>query len=409
MSSSSEVEQPFKLTVPDSDLELLHKKLELVRFPDELEDAGWNYGAPLVDIKRLVAYWKDTFDWRKAEARINELPMFTRDIDITSFGTLNIHYIHQKSEVQNAIPLLFVHGWPGNFLEVKKLLPLLTASSPSHPSFHVVALSLPGYGFSEAPKKPGFKGPQYAELFNNLMLALGYNEYVYQGGDWGHILGLHAVTHYGHKHIKAWHSNMPFAGGLPSFFKHPLVFLEMFLLPFRKAELEGLKTAQQFGLTGTGYNRQQSTRPQTLAYGLSDSPVAILAWIYEKLVGWTDNYPWTEDEVLEWISVYWFSRAGPGESTRIYYEMSNGNIGTSFDGFVWQSVPLGVSYFPGEIVRLPRSWAHTLGKVVFVSEHTKGGHFAAFEQPALLVHDLRKMYGKGGPTYGVVPGKDGYA
>ncbi len=110
MSSSSEVEQPFKVTVPDSDLELLHKKLELVRFPDELEDAGWDYGAPLADIKRLVAYWKDTFDWRKAEARINELPMFTRDIDITSFGTLNIHYIHQKSEVQNAIPLLFVHG-----------------------------------------------------------------------------------------------------------------------------------------------------------------------------------------------------------------------------------------------------------------------------------------------------------
>ncbi|KAI0774612.1 Alpha/Beta hydrolase protein [Fomes fomentarius] len=216
MSPSSNVKQLFKLTVPDSNLELLHKKLKLVQSPDELEGIGWDYSTLLADIKSLVMYWKDKYDWCKVEARINELPMFMCDIDITSFGTLSIHYIHQKSKVENAILLLFVHGY------------IMSA---------------------------------YIKL------------------------GPHAVTHYGHKHIKVWHSNIPFTGGPPSFFKHLLVFLKMFLLLFRKAKLEGLKMTQHFDLMGSGYNHQQSTCPQILVYGLSDSPVLLLAWIYEKLVG----------------------------------------------------------------------------------------------------------------------------
>lgn len=178
---STSTEQPFTLSVPDADLNFLRKKLELVRLPDELDGAGWDYGVPLADIKRLVAHWKDGFDWRKAEAEINKLPMFTRDIEVEGFGTLNIHYVHQKSEVKNAIPLLFVHGCtyslsigglarltrstgPGDFLEVRKILPLLTAKSADQPSFHVVALDLPGFGFSDSPTKPGFAGRQYAEV-----------------------------------------------------------------------------------------------------------------------------------------------------------------------------------------------------------------------------------------------------
>ncbi|KAI0718270.1 alpha/beta-hydrolase [Cerioporus squamosus] len=408
MAASTSTEESFKLTIPDAALELLSKKLELVRFPDELDGAEWNHGVPLEDVRRLVAYWKEKFDWRQAEAKINELPMFTRDIDVEGFGTLNVHYVHQRSEVENAIPLLFVHGWPGHFLEVRKILPLLTATSPDHPSFHVVAPSLPGFGFSGAIKKTGFKGPQYAELLNKLMISLGYSEYVYQGGDWGHILGLHTVTHYGHKHIKAWHSNMPLAGAPPSPMKNPLIFLSSLTLPFSKTGRDNLLSAQQFGKQGRGYAIMQSTKPQTLAYGLTDSPVGLLAWIYEKLVSWSDKYPWTDEEVLEWVSIYWFSRAGPGAAGRIYYEMANGGAGSSFDGYVWQSVPLGISYFPGEVVRLPRSWSHMLGKVVFEGEHEKGGHFAAHEVPDALVGDLRKMYGKGGPAYGVVPRKDGY-
>ncbi|KAI1795656.1 epoxide hydrolase [Ganoderma leucocontextum] len=408
MSTPANAETPFKLATSDTDIEHLRQTLELARFPDELDGAGWDYGTPLADVKRLAAHWKSGFDWRKTEAQINKLPMFTRDIEVDGFGTLNVHYIHQVSDVKGAIPLLFVHGWPGHFLEVRKLLPLLTAGGEDQPSFHVVAPSLPGFGFSEGPHKPGFKGQQYAELLNKLMLSLGYHEYVYQGGDWGHILGRFTVFHHGHKHVKAWHTNMPLSTP-PTLTEFPLLYIRSLLtLPFDHAAKRRLAETGRFAATGRGYFTQQSTRPQTLGYGLSDSPVGLLAWIYEKLVGWSDKYPWTDDEVLEWVSIYWFSRAGPTASTRIYYEMTNGGAPATAPRPGWTSVPLGVSYFPAELVRLPKLWSHTLGKLVFESEHDAGGHFAAFEVPEKLAGDLRKMYGKGGIAYGVVPGKTGY-
>lgn len=173
---------PFSLSIPDADLDLLRRKLELARFPDELDDAGWDYGVPLPHIKRLVDHWLHRFDWRSVEAHLNQLPMFTQDIEVQGFSSLSVHYVHKRSNVPNAIPLLFVHGCepftllslpllflaiplgPGSFLEVRKILPLLTAPSPGHPSFHVIAPSLPGFAFSEAPHKPGFAGYQYAEV-----------------------------------------------------------------------------------------------------------------------------------------------------------------------------------------------------------------------------------------------------
>ena len=186
-------------------------------------------------------------------------------------------------------------------------------------------------------------------------------------------LGLQTVTYYGHKHIKAWHTNTPVPAGPPSLFKHPLIYLSMFLLPFRQKEQENMKIVQAFSINGDAYSKLQMTKPQTLAYGLTDSPAGLLAWIYEKLVAWSDKYPWTDDEgrsfavmrslrirliiskVIEWVSIYWFSRAGPGAAGRIYHELNNGGSGSYFDGAVWQSVPLGVSYFPGEIFPVPKS------------------------------------------------------
>ncbi|KAJ8095148.1 hypothetical protein PM082_010370 [Marasmius tenuissimus] len=160
----------YKISVPDESIALLRKKLELTRLPDELDDAGRDYGVPLADIKRLISRWKDGYDWRKHEKALNdELPQFTRDIEVDGFGVLNIHYVHKESESKSAIPLLFTHGWPGSFIEVRKILPLLTSGTPS---FHVVAIGQPGYGFSEAPRKKGFSIPQYAELGHKLMLAL---------------------------------------------------------------------------------------------------------------------------------------------------------------------------------------------------------------------------------------------
>ncbi|KAH7928392.1 alpha/beta-hydrolase [Leucogyrophana mollusca] len=399
-------ESSFTIAIPEEKLVTLRAKLDLATFPDELEDAGWNYGAPLADIKRLVARWKDGYDWREHERQLNEeLPMFTRDIEIENFGTLNIHYVHQKSQVVDAIPLLFVHGWPGSFIEVRKVLPLLTAAAPEHPSFNVVALSLPGFGFSDAPRQSGFKAEQYAELGNKLMLALGYNEYVTQGGDWGHLITRTMGLIYGGKQDKAMHTNYPVAMPL-SFLQAPLSYLWSFVAPLTAEEKAGQERTAWFQKTGRGYSAEQSTQPQTLGYGLTDSPVGLLAWIYEKLILWTDDHQWTDDEILTWISVYWFSRAGPAASLRIYYEME-----ASWYILLRKvpPIPTGISYFPKELMVVPKAWVRKVNNIVFESTHASGGHFAAHEKPKELVDDLRRMFGKGGPAYGVVPGKAGYA
>ncbi|KAF9073128.1 Alpha/Beta hydrolase protein [Rhodocollybia butyracea] len=358
----------FQISVSASALSALKSRLELTAFPDELDGTGWAYGSPLADIKRLVARWRDGFDWRKAEQQLNEaLPQFTR---------------------------------PGGFFEAQKIIPLLTKAHESSqlPTFDVVALSLPGYGFSEGPKKKGFSIKQYAEVAHKLMLALGYNEYVTQGGTGESLSITRQIAYtYGGKHSKAWHTN----------FLHTHLLLnsppptdESSYTPADKEGLERFKKYQRFD---SGYFKEQATKPQTLGYSLADSPVGLLAWIYEKLVGWTDNYPWTDDEVLTWVSIYWFSRAGPAASTRIYYEYTE-----RMDDVPPPTIPLGSSLFPKELARIPKSWYSYVGNVVFEAEHSKGGHFAAFEQPEQLVADLQQMFGKGGPAYGVVPGRDGY-
>ncbi|KAI0048900.1 alpha/beta-hydrolase [Auriscalpium vulgare] len=397
------VEQPFKVSVSDDAIALLRRKLSDARFPDELDEAGWAYGAPLADVKRLAARWQDGYNWREHEAKLNELPMFTRDIEVDGFGVLNVHYVHQKSEVDGAIPLLFVHGWPGSFLEVRKILPLLIASSADHPSFHVVAPSLPNFGFSDGPKKKGFQGKHYAEVFNKLMLSLGYTEYVTQGGDWGHILTRITAAEYGPKHVKASHTNFPREDSPPALLTSPTQYLKHLVTPYTALEKAGLARMQWFMAEGRGYSLEQSTTPQTLGYALADSPVGLLAWIYEKLVTWTDGYAWDDDEVLTWISVYWFSRAGPAASVRIYYEFTHAVSRPD------SPVPVGVSFFPKELIRPPVSWVKAWKNVVYTSQHEHGGHFAAHEQPEALVEDLRAMFGKGGPAANVVPGKSGYA
>ncbi|THU96132.1 alpha/beta-hydrolase [Dendrothele bispora CBS 962.96] len=409
----SSVETPFRISVPDSQLDLLQKKLSLATFPDELENSGWRYGAPLADVKRLVTRWREGYDWRGEEAKLNEeLPQFTRDIEVSGgHGKMNIHYVHKRSEVENAIPLLFVHGWPGSFIEVRKILPLLVQASPDgkFPSFHVVAFSLPGYGFSEAPKKPGFTLERYAEIGNKLMLALGYNEYVTQGGDWGAFITRKIAQIYGGKNSKAWHTNMPLTAP-PTLTSQPFFYLQQLFRPFAAAEKAALERSLSFQKEGMGYWMEQSTQPQTLGYSLADSPVGLLAWIYEKLVSWTDGYPWGDDEVLTWISIYYFSRAGPTAAARIYYEVFHSPDGLGSPDMLKNNptIPMGVSVFPKELVFAPKSWIPSSGNLVYINEHTGGGHFAAHEKPELLVGDLRKMLGRKGPVYGIVPGKNGY-
>ncbi|KAH8981702.1 alpha/beta-hydrolase [Lactarius akahatsu] len=397
-------EQPFKIAVSDDALTLLKRKLDDTRLPDEVSATGWAHGAPLADIRRLVSRWRDGYDWRTHERELNALPMFTRAVTVEGFGEMNVHYVHQRSAAKGAIPLLFVHGWPGSFLEVTKILPLLTAVSADHPSFHVVAPSLPGFAWSEGVLEKGFHAEHYAELFNKLMISLGYSEYVTQGGDWGHLLTLTTASKYGPKHVKASHSNTPICDP-PSFRENPITLLTYLISSFTARERQSAAHTENFFKNGRGYSAEQSTKPQTLGFSLADSPVGLLAWIYEKLVTWTDAYPWTDDEVLTWVSIYWFSRSGPAASIRIYYEFAHADKRTIFPK---TSVPVGLSFFPKEVMQFPRVWLRAQGKIVFESEHEAGGHFAAYEQPEALVADLRKMFGKSGPAAGIVPGYTGY-
>ncbi|KAF8526168.1 Alpha/Beta hydrolase protein [Gautieria morchelliformis] len=393
-SSSTISPVPFTLSISDHALASLNSKLSTVQFPNELSDAGWEY---------------DGYDWRKHERDINaSLPQFTADISVEGFETLNIHFVHKRSAVESAIPLLFVHGWPGSFLEVAKILPLLTApSSEKDPSFHVVAFSLPGYGFSEAPKTKGLAEVQYAEVGHKLMQGLGYEEYVTQGGDWGYIITRKIAQIYGGRYCKASHTNMPF-GLRPQLLTNPFLYLKHLLTPYTATEKAGLARFAWFRERGSGYAALQSTQPQTVGYSLNDSPVGLLAWIYEKIVTWTDGYPWTDDEIITWVSIYWVSRGGPAASLRIYYEAARTGAWDPSAQIVPRHVPIGISLFPKELFVLPKTWMHTLANVVFIGEYTKGGHFAAYERPQELVGDVRAMFRKGAMAFGVVPGKTGY-
>ncbi|KAI0967729.1 microsomal epoxide hydrolase [Xylaria arbuscula] len=397
--------KPFKIAIPDADLEDLHNRLRRARYPNELEDVGNTMGAPLKDVKRLATYWVDKFDWRAAEAELNKLPHFTTTLQADGFEPLKIHFVHARSSRADAIPLLFSHGWPGSFLEATKILaPLTEPADPEQPAFHVVAPSLPGYGFSEASSKKGFGVAQHGETFHKLMLRLGYNEYATQGGDWGFMITRAMGRLYAPKYVKAQHLNLDYYPQ-PTLRRNPITFLRTLLSAlvtgFPEREKKGFERTEWFRDEGQGYYGVQSTRPQTISYGLTDSPVALLGWIYEKLVDWTDEYPWTEDEVCTWISIYWFSTAGPRASVQLYYEVKHAggdtdtNSPTLEEMMAWQDVKVGLAHFPRDVLLLPASWASVMGNVVFDKHHESGGHFAAWECPDALVGDLREMFKTG--------------
>ncbi|KAF9740665.1 hypothetical protein PMIN06_012617 [Paraphaeosphaeria minitans] len=376
--------EPYKIHVPDASIEKLKRRLEDTNYPDELEsDDQWRYGAPLSDVNRLAEHWRTGFDWRKIEAGINELPNYRKKVSVDGFGDIDLHFVWQKSEVEGAIPLLFSHGWPGSFLEVQKLLPLLKGDGDS-PAFHIVARSLPNFGFSQRITKPGFALEQYAQTCHRLMLDLGY------------------------PNPRLAHQHDPRA----SFASQPVLALQHALTPYSDAEKKGLERSEWFTSEGQAYRQLQATKPQTLSYAFASSPVALLAWIYEKLVDWTDGYPWTDDEILTWVSIYYFSTAGPNAHVRISYEASHNPtaaVPSRERLSAWiGSVKLGLAHFPREITVVPRVWGKTLGDVVHESVNERGGHFAAWERPDVVSKDLMNMFGKKGPLYKIVPGKSGY-
>ncbi|KAI0141734.1 alpha/beta-hydrolase [Xylariaceae sp. FL1272] len=397
-----EAVRPFRIDVPSSEVEALNQKLKTSRIPD-LFEANWERGPPSKDIQRISKYWLEEFSWRSFEKRLNQLPQYEATVTVDGFDPFPVHFIHQRSKTADAIPLLLVHGWPGSFYEMTRILPMLKESEQNGgPAFHVVVPSLPNFGFSSRIDRPGFGLRQYAETCHQLMQLLGYKQYASQGGDWGSSITL-TIGAFHPESLRAIHLN--FIAGAPPPPTSPVAFIRFltsyFLNLYSTREQAGLQAAHDLLANGSGYSEIQKTRPNTIGVALADSPVGLLTWIYDKLVSWTDDYTWSPQEVCEWVSLYWFSRAGPAASAVIYHEAHKGEwfakAGLSAPG-----VKLGFSYFPKEIFSTPRTWNSRLGDVVFEREHDRGGHFIAWEQPELLVGDLRVMFGKGGGARSVV-------
>ncbi|MBM3777317.1 MAG: epoxide hydrolase 1 [Acidimicrobiia bacterium] len=372
---------PFTIQVGDDVLADLKARLARTRFPDEIADAGWGYGTSLTYLKELVAYWKDRFDWRAAERRLNAFDQFTTDID-----GLRVHFVHQRSPHANAMPIVITHGWPGSFFEFVKVIGPLTdpAAHGGNPAdaFHVVALSIPGYGFSERPSRRGYHPERMAEVVAKLMARLGYTRYAVQGGDWGAIIS-RLVALRDAPHVIGLHLNMCTAPPPPGPDPDAGVPPE---------ELARTRAKQAYMVGERGYGQIQGTRPQTLGYGLNDSPAGLAAWIVEKLRSWSDSNGdvetrFSKDDILTNVTIYWVTETITS-SARLYYESQQAAAADTRR----VEVPTACAAFPGEVVLPPRKYVEARYNLQRWTEMPRGGHFAAFEEPELFVEDVRAFF-----------------
>lgn len=370
--------RPFKAAVPQAALDDLRLRLDMARWPERETVDDASQGVPLARLQALVAYWKNGYDWRAAEAKLNAWPQFTTHID-----GVDIHFLHVRSTHANALPIVLTHGWPGSVFEFLKTIgPLVDPTAHggrAEDAFHVVIPSLPGYGFSGKPRDTGWGLPRIARAWSELMRRLGYTRWVAQGGDWGagvttwlakqHAPGLAAV-----------HLN------LPILFPPPLDGTP------NAEEQAAIAQLIAFDQDKSGYAKLQGTRPQTIGYALADSPVAQAAWIHEKLAEWSDNGGDVEsvlarDDILDDITLYWLTDSA-ASSARLYAESFATDFSTQK-----LDLPVAVSLFPGELYQPPRIWAErAYSKLIYWNKAPRGGHFAAFEQPALFASELRAAF-----------------
>ncbi len=360
--------RPFEIRVPDAALADLRERLRRTRWPEPATAAGWAQGPPLDRVRDLCRYWADGYDWRATEARLNARPQLRTVID-----GLAIHVMHRRSARPDAVPLLMTHGWPGSIVEFDRVIGPLAAD------FHVVCPSLPGHGFSDRPREPGWTVQRIADAGAELMGRLGYDRFVAQGHDWGTSVSTAlAQRHTGR--LIGIHLVPPLVAPDPATFDD--------LTDAERAALEDLERA---GASEDGYSLEQSTRPQTIGYGLVDSPAALCAWIVEKFEAWTDGDVLTADDLLDNLMLYWLPGTG-ASAARLYWE-SFAEVRARFrDPAVTETidVPVGCSIFPRENPRPSRRWAQRrFPDIRHWNEPPRGGHFAAFEQPELFVAEVR--------------------
>ena len=360
--------EPFSVRVDDAVLDDLGDRLAATRFPDQIEGTGWEYGVPTAYLRELVDYWRDVYDWRAHEARLNEFEHFRAEVDGQS-----IHFVHARSANDDAFPLLLMHGWPGSVAEFVDVIPRLAEE------FHVVAPSLPGYGFSAPTRTRGWDPWRVAGAFVELMRRLGYDRYGAQGGDWG----AQVATRIGAldpDHCAAIHLNMVIAEPPDE------------PVPLTDAEQADLRAMKAFQREEAGYAAVQGTKPQTLGAALNDSPAGLLAWIVEKFRAWSDcdgdvERAFTRDQLLTNVMVYWVTRTITS-SMRLYWELVHADQGAPDR----VEVPTGVARYPKEVFRFPRAWIERRYHVTYWNELPRGGHFAAMEQPELFADDIRTFF-----------------
>ena len=376
--------QPYKIEIPDSVLDELKSRLERTRWPDELPGTGWDYGSNLDYVKELVEYWRTKFDWHAQEKLINSFSHFKSEVD-----GLNIHFIHEKGKGPNPMPLVITHGWPGTFFEMYKVIPMLSdpASHGGDPAdaFDVVAPSMPGYGFSDATDKRGLSVLSIGDLWAKLMSEnLGYQRFAAQGGDWGARVTAKLGLSHGDKvigiHTTSTSSPAPYQG--PG------------TRELSEAEKAMLAQRVQWLADEGGYSHIQATKPQTLSYGLNDSPAGLAAWIVEKYRTWSDcggdvESRFTKDELLTTITIYWVTQS-INSSTRLYYESFFQAWDLAKDEKI--QVPVAIASFPRENSVPLREWAERSFNIQQWTDMPSGGHFAALEEPDRLVEDIRKFF-----------------
>jgi pimeloyl-ACP methyl ester carboxylesterase len=407
--------QNCQIYISSAELDLLTAKIRLTRLPTN-HQFDWTEENGLTPdlVSEVVKFWQSKYSWRDEEARINAaLPQFTTSINVDDgFGTLDIHFVHKRSANpgREGIPLLFVHGWPGSFLEIEKgLAPLNDAG------FDVVAPSLPGFGFSSYTTKRGFDIRRHAEVFNKLMHKLGHKRYVVQGGDWGSWVVRSMALLYPES-IMAVHLNMvsdfsAFSNSTARALSTALMLgthvltqepqFKTFKPDFRGRQEPEYSDFEKHSLDrfynwfikrNLDYGNIQAARPQTLGYAMHDSPVGLLVWIWDKLRLWSDNYPWSPTELITWTLMHYWPGPTPGYT--IYMENNPPAMmipGSWADKYL--EMPCGFSAFPSELGILPRSWAEQVANVRFWREHPSGGHFAMHERPTELVADLIDFFG----------------
>jgi epoxide hydrolase len=368
---------PFTVSIAEAELEDLRARLARTRWPDQLPGQEWVYGAERAELQDLCVYWADRYDWRRAEAELNRFPQFLTELDGEQ-----VHLYHVRSSRDDALPLLLTHGWPGSVVEFLHLIQPLTEPGPDEPAFHVVVPSLPGFGFSGPTRTAGVSPRRIAQMWAELMDGLGYERYGAQGGDWGAIISTHLAA-LDAEHCVALHLNMVLAQ--PS---------DEQLEDATEDERQRWDGLRHFQAEETGYQQIQGTKPQTLAYALTDSPVGLCAWIFEKFRTWSDCDGdvfgvHDRDRFLTNVMLYWLTNTA-GSAARIYYEARHVDR-RAIPATV--PVPMGAADFPGEIYRAPRRWAESRYDVRHWSTFERGGHFAALERPTDLVSDLRTFFG----------------